>query len=212
MHEGTDTCLIQPTASLQDFFKERIETALIKHQIEGKDDTLWYLTQLLCDYSRTNRFLDDNGNRAALTPLAEYYRLALESNTKHERRLQLQRLGDVAIVVASLFSGALSRKAIGVDYYISMGEAAYATLADETTHSSRERALRSIFETLSSEFSDYVVALSDVPSRKNHQNTLLELVDEWQSNKHPAVAKKLRQKGVIVQDHTTCGESEIVIH
>lgn len=212
MHDSQASGLIQPTKDLQSFFKERIEGAVEKHQIDGNEDTLWYLTQLLCDYSKTNRFLDDNGTRATLTPLAEYYRLALESSTKHERRMQLQRLGDVAIVVASMFSGALSRKAVGVNYYISMGEAAYATLADETTHSSRERALRYIFESLSNDFSDYVIALSEVPARADHQQSLLQLVDEWQKNRHPAIAKRLRQKGVILEDDAVYQEGHIAIH
>ncbi|MBX2880033.1 MAG: hypothetical protein KTR32_08890 [Granulosicoccus sp.] len=212
MQGDADTGLIQPTVSLQCFFKERLEIVFEKHEIDRNDDTLWYLTRLLCDYSNASRFLDHNGTRSTLTPLAEYYRMALESNTKHERRQQLQRLGDVAIVVASLFSGALKKKPIGVDYYIAMGESAYATLAEETTCSSRERALQFIFETLANEFSDYVVAMSEVPARVDHQKDLLQLVDEWQQNKHPGIAKQLRQKGVILTNELNTADNEILVH
>lgn len=193
-------CLIQPTRSLQDFFRERIENAAERNNLDGNDDTLWYLTQLLCNYSRTSRFLDDNGTRATLTPLAEYYRMALESPTKHERRLQLQRLGDVAIVVAGLFSGALNRKPVDVRYYMSMGEAAYGTLAGESSQSTRDRALQGIFESLSSDFSDYVVVLSEIPTRETSETDLLQLVDEWETSHHPALARQLRQQGVFLDE------------
>ncbi len=195
-----DDCLIQPSSSLQDFFRERIESAVERNKLDGNDDTLWYLTQLLCNYSKTSCFLDDNGTRATLTPLAEYYRMALESPTKHERRLQLQRLGDVAIVVAGLFSGALERKPIDVRYYMSMGEAAYGTLADESSQSSRDRALQGIFESLASDFSDYVVVISEVPTRARSEKDLLQLVDEWETSHHPALARQLRQQGVFLEE------------
>lgn len=198
--------LIQPTASLQSYFRERIEQAADKHTIDAHDDTLWYLTQLLCNFSRTNRFLDDNENGSTLTPLAEYYRMAMESGNKHERRLQLQRLGDVAIVVAGLFAGALNRKPVSVRYYMSMGEAAYGTLADESSRSSRDRALQGIFESLSSDFSDYVVVLSEVPTRTTSEKDLLQLVDEWENTQHPALARQLRSQGIFLDDQADQNE------
>jgi len=198
MLDNSVETLIEPTTSLQTFFKERIESAVEKHSINGNEETLWYLTQLLCNYSRTSTFLDNNGTRAALTPLAEYYRQAIETGSAHERRQLLQRLGDVAIVVSGLFSGALSRKAVGVDYYISMGEAAYSTLADESPQSSRERSLQGIFETLANDFSDYVVAISEVPVKPEEPLDLMQLIDDWHASKHPAVARKLRTQGVIL--------------
>ncbi|MFK7996267.1 MAG: hypothetical protein AB8B87_19165 [Granulosicoccus sp.] len=201
--------LIEPTTSLQFFFKERIESAVEKHSINGNEDTLWYLTQLLCNYSRTSSFLDSNGTRAALTPLAEYYRQAIESVSAYERRQLLQRLGDVAMVVSGLFSGALNRKAVGVDYYISMGEAAYSTLADESPHSSRERSLQGIFEALANDFSDYVVALSEVPVKPDEPKDLMTLIDDWQVNKHPTVARKLRSQGVVLLEGYTQGGSTV---
>lgn len=209
MLENAVENLIEPTTCLQSFFKERIENAVEKHSINRNDDTLWYLTQLLCNYSRTSAFLDNTGHRAALTPLAEYYRQAIESESAYERRQLLQRLGDVAMVVSGLFSGALNRKAVGVDYYISMGEAAYSTLADESPHSSKERSLQGIFEVLANDFSDYVVALSEVPVKSDEPQDLMTLIDDWQANKHPATARKLRTQGVILFEQYTQSGSQV---
>jgi len=209
MLESPAENLIEPTTSLQSFFKERIECAVEKHSINGREDTLWYLTQLLCNYSRTSAFLDNTGTRAAFTPLAEYYRQAAETGSSHERRLLLQRLGDVAMVVSALFSGALSRKAVGVDYYMSMGEAAYSTLADESSHTSKDRSLQGIFESLATDFSDYVVALSEVPVKPDEPKDLMALIDEWHTNRHPATARELRANGVVLFDEVKHNGSPI---
>ena len=202
--------LIEPTASLQGFFKERIEGAVARHGLKSDEDTLWYLTRLLCNYSRTSAFLDNNGTRCALTPLAEYYRQAVESDSSHERRMLLQRMGDVAIVVAGLFSGALNRKAIGVDYYMSMGEVAYATLADESVRSVRDRSLQGIFEVLANGFSDYVVAISEVPVKSDEPRDLMTLIDEWHANKHPALKRELQKKGVLLFE--SCDQQSGHVH
>lgn len=204
-----DEPLIETTASLQGFFKERMECAVEKHSINGDENTLWYLTQLLCNYSRTSAFLDSTGSSAVFTPLAEYYRQAAESSSAHERRLLLQRLGDVAIVVSGLFSGALNRKAVSVDYYMSMGEAAYSTLAGEPTHSSRGRSLQGVFEALANDFSDYVVAISEVPVRADEPKDLMPLIDEWHDKQHPAVARELRNRGVILLDESESTTSPV---
>lgn len=200
MQNCPDEPLIETTASLQGFFKERMECAVEKHSINGDENTLWYLTQLLCNYSRTSAFLDNTGSPAVLTPLAEYYRQAAESSCAHERRMFLQRLGDVAIVVSGLFAGALKRKAVGVSYYMSMGEAAYSTLADESTHSARGRSLQGVFEALANDFSDYVVAISEVPVKPEEPKDLMMLIDEWHDTQHPALACELRTRGVVLFD------------
>ena len=208
MLNGSVDTLIEPTESLSVFFKDRIESAMQKHGMEAHEDTLWYLTQLLCNYSRTSAFLDSNGSNATLTPLAEYYRQSIEASTAHERRLLLQRLGDVAIVVSGLFAGALRRKAVGVNYYMSMGEAAYSTLADESPQSSRERALQGIFESLANDFSHYVTALSDIPLKADDPQDLMSLVNQWHAEKHPAVARELRTRGVILLDESASSQAD----
>jgi len=192
--------LIEPTESLQGFFKERIENSVARHGLNSDEGALWYLSQLLCNYSRTSAFLDNNGTRCALTPLAEYYRQAAESASPHERRMLLQRMGDVAIVVAGLFSGALNRKAVGVEYYMSMGEAAYSTLADESVCSTKGRSLQGIFEMLAIDFSDYVVAISEVPVKNEEPKDLMALIEDWQTIEHPALKRQLQARGVVLID------------
>lgn len=194
--------LISRSTSLEDFFRQRVEDVVARHGIDDAQETRWYLVRLLCDYSRSSRFHDE-GTAATLVPLAEYYGRALEAGSHGERRLHLRRLGDVALFVASLFGGALARRPVDVGYYISMGGGAYAALADESAPSARDRALADVFAALAARFEDYVTALSEIPERRAPQESLLEEIDRWEATRHPALARRLRERGVFLADDET---------
>lgn len=190
---------IDLAANLQDFFDREIRDTIDRHRIDGEDDTVWYLTQLLCTYSRSSRFFDrGQGCAGTLTPLAFYYRAAVEASSDWERRQHLQRLGDVALFISSLFSGSLSRKPVDVDYYISMGESAYGALADAGPRSTRDRALADIFSDLATRFAAYVAALSEIPTRPVSSDSLMQQVLEWERTGQPELARQLRRQGVFL--------------
>ena len=202
MEYATSNNLISTSHSLQDFFHHAVQEVVEKHHIDGGDDTVWYLTQLLCNYGCANRCFDNRGDNTTLTPLAEYYREAVEALSDHERRQHLQRLGDVAIFISSLFSGALKRKPVNVSYYIGMGESAYGALADASVRTSGDKAKAEIFADLSSRFSAYVAALSDIPARPTDERSLLQQVTEWEQTGHPGLARQLRARGVFLPEHS----------
>ena len=197
----TDT-LINPSSSLEDYFRCRVEEVVERHRIDGDADTRWYIVRLLCDYSRNHRFHDSAHAGVTLVPLAVYYRQALEAPTVAERRQNLRRLGDVALFVASLFSGALARRPVDVGYYVAMGGSAYASLAEGSPASRRERAFTGVFAELAERFDAYVAALSEIPERSagDPGSTLLALVAEWEATRHPGLARRLRERGVFLDE------------
>jgi len=148
--------------NLESYFHDAIRDISNEKNVDIQDHTLWYLTNLLTRYSRSDRFFDYRPESGTLTPLAEYYKQALEAESDHERRLHLQRLGDVAIFVSGLFAPALDKRIVGLSYYISMGETAYGCLADGGGSTARDKALCEIFDDLSSRFSGFVAILSEV--------------------------------------------------
>lgn len=171
---GSDVA-ISTTHSISDYFRTAVCDAVRQEHVAVSEDTLWYLTQLFSNYHRTDRLFDFDANKSAsatrpLTPLAEYYRMAVESDNATERRLYLQKLGDVAIFISSLYAGALKRKPVGVSYYMSMGESAYGCLADAPANTARHRALAGIFDELSREFTSLVPALSTLGRQENAEN------------------------------------------
>jgi len=184
--------------NLQDFFREELQQVFEQRKVDVGEDTLWYLTQLLYNFRRSEQLFDYNADGGTLTPLAEYYRQAHEAESSHERRLYLQRLGDVSLFISSLYSGALKRKPVNVGYYMSMGETAYGFLADTTGSSSRDRALVDIFSDLSARFSQLVAALANIAGRGQRSGNLLELVCEWEKTQCPALGQELEARGVVL--------------
>ena len=204
--------LISPSSSLEDYFRGRVEDVVERHHIDGDEDTRWYIVRLLCDYSRNHRFHDSEHAESSLVPLATYYRQAIEASNDAERQQNLRRLGDVALFVSSLFSGALARRPVDVDYYVSMGCSAYASLAESTYTNRRMRAFAGVFSELAEHFEAYVSALSEIPERGRDrvggapEETLLALVAEWEATRHPGLARRLRERGVFLD------ESEAPLH
>ena len=50
-----------------------------------------------------------------------------------EQRARLRYLGDFSLFTSGFFSDSLSRRAVDVDYYVSMGEFAYGSLSRRDT-------------------------------------------------------------------------------
>lgn len=206
--------LINTESSLKAYFHDALSGATKKKQLNATDETLWYLTNLLHSYSRSERFFDYQPDRSTLTPLAEYYQRAVEAESPQEKRLHLQRLGDVAMFISGMFAAALDRKVVGVSYYMSMGETAYATLADTATNSSRAQAQASIFADLSNRFAAFAGVLSSIgPQTHAHTDShdsacesLLQKVDEWQRTGDPALADELRDSGILLAHDTSTAQ------
>lgn len=147
-------------ASLLGFFHRSLDDAARKHQLDAGAATLAYLAHLLTDYARADRLFDFTADGTGLRPLALQYADALEARNRGERRLILQRLGDVALFVSGLFAGALSRRAVGVDYYIAMGGSAYAFLVEDPVD--QRRAQGDVFRELSLRFARFVDVIAEV--------------------------------------------------
>lgn len=216
-----ENSLINTESSLKSYFHDALSRESQKSQLEVTDHTLWYLTNLLQNYSRSEEFFDyqaDSG-RGTLTPLTDYYQRAVEAESAHERRLHLQRLGDVAMFISGMFSQALKKRVVGVSYYMAMGETAYGTLADTSAGTSRERTQALIFSDLSQRFESFVNVLSNIGPvsgsaehlsgntgslpgntgiRDQGLENLLQKVDEWRRTGDPDLASELRQSGILL--------------
>lgn len=204
MQNGIDDIQLNTESSLKAWFHSELCRATDTNNIEVCEETIWYLTNLLHNYSRSDRFFDYSPDCGTLTPLAEYYRHALEADSEHERRQYLQRLGDVAIFISGFFAAALCRRAVGINYYIAMGENAYGFLADSTGDSARERELGKIFADLSNRFSGFVTVISTIgPNSGNLQGDLLQMIDRWEKTADPAIASQLKRCGVVLPDTPT---------
>ena len=115
-----------------DFFAEVVKQAFNKRKISTYPAVETYLVKLLEHYlDARNLFeseVDELGNKKPQT-LAEMY-LSASQKSPTEKAELLKKLADRSLYISGFFGDSLNRKAVDVDYYVSIGGSAYATLAN----------------------------------------------------------------------------------
>ncbi len=147
--ERTDA-VIQATR-LSTYFHHAVHNAAAQSRLDADGATLHYLATLLCSYARSEKVFDYADQRLQLRPLARLYGEALEARNPGERRLWLQRLGDLALFVGGLFAGHLNRHFQDLDYCVAMGGNAYSCLQDSAERRD-QTAQALVFGELSTQF------------------------------------------------------------
>src|SRR6476619_4011740 len=110
-----DVCL---ASSVDEFFHEVVTEAIEEVDLDASEPASWYLVGLLGDMSRA-RIPDE--------PLGP--KLAAPPADPGERMRSLKQIGDTSLYVAGFFAESLSRSLVDVDYYVGLGQSAYAQLA-----------------------------------------------------------------------------------
>ncbi|ADJ29762.1 hypothetical protein [Nitrosococcus watsonii] len=185
-------------SALRPFFFDSLQEAVANQQVKADEATVFYLVNLLTDFSRSEKVFDYTQEGLTLRPLAELYGFAVEAASQSERKLILQRLGDVALFISGLFSGYFRRRLVDVDYYIAMGGSAYAYLYDTKGQNARERALATIFRQLSQQFVQFVDVLAEVGENAfgPSKHDILSLYALWAKTGSPRLEYKLRRLGI----------------
>lgn len=152
-----------------EYFKELVESAVARQRLKVGELTTFYVVNLLCGFVRVGDTALD------AEPLALRLAQALDSGGL-EQRARLRSLGDLSLFVSGFFSDSLNRKLVDVDYYVSLGEYAYASL------SRAESALfAEVFAELADKFCSFVDVLNDVSERSalTRNADLLRLYERW---------------------------------
>ena len=143
------------SATLIDYFHHALHHAARQRSIKADDATLHYLTLLLGSYARSDRVFDFADHHLRIPPLTLLYAEALHAGSERERRLWLQRLGDISLFVGGLFSGQLGRRFRSRQYCIDMGTTAYGYLY-ETTDIGSSSGTTDVFGELAEGFERFV--------------------------------------------------------
>lgn len=192
-----DEQLITET-SLQEYFQTSISDALENQNLKAGADTIHYVVNLLTSFSRAEMLFDRTPDGVMIRPLALLYAEAVEGSTLEERNRALRRLGDVALFISGVFSQSLSRCAVDIDYYVSMGGSAYSYLSDMVRGTNRGRAMSGIYNELASKFVDFVDVLGEVSEGANCNNDsdVLRLYEIWLRTGSTRAADRLRAAGI----------------
>jgi len=176
-------------SSVDEYFHEVVTDALNAVDLDASQPASWYLVGLLGDFTKA-RLTDE--------PLG--LKLASPAEDAGERVRTLKQVGDTSLYVAGFFAESLSRSLVDVDYYVGLGQNAYAQLARSL---GANRAIAEVYQELAAKFPRFVDVLMQVRKRTNlaelsHTTDVGKLYEIWLRTRDEWVEKKLAAAGLIV--------------
>lgn len=161
--------------SVREHFCTALETATRNQDVALNESTSAYVVNLLTEYCSANALREVSDGGRHIRPLALIYADALEAEHPEQRRRALQKLGDLALFIAGIFTDSLARRAVDVDYYIGMGVSAYGYLHESLQRSARAAAIAGLFAELEHKFGalvDVLGEISEMSGLKSNSDTL----------------------------------------
>jgi hypothetical protein len=184
--------------NVTEFFHGAVTTALKARDVAASEPTEFYLVTLLTDYL-TVQHMDDS-------PIALKMAQAKEAPTPEARARALKEIGDTTLYMSGLFAESIAGRhgLVDVDYYISMGGAAYGQLASlaVTTRSTSAQFFRAAYTELSQKFADFVAVLTAVREATGLGGApnLAKLCEDWVRTRSESTERKLRESGIVALD------------
>ena len=192
--EGLANLFIPPG----EFFKDLVREGFVQRKVETYPQVESYLVHLLQHYLEARNLFDPDfdefGNRNPKT-LAELYLHANSTEDVIVKVELLKKLGDRSLYVSGFFGDSLSRKAVDVDYYVSMGGVAYAALASHVRQDTSAR----LYTTISKRFIELVDVLTHISQKSfiKSNESILRLYDRYLTTGSDLAREKLTEMGVL---------------
>ncbi len=176
-------------ASVDEFFHEVVSDALSAVDLDASEPASWYLVGLLGDFTRA-RLTDE--------PLG--MKLAQPVDDPGERVRNLKQVGDTSLYVAGFFADSLTRSLVSAEYYVGLGQNAYAQLARQL---GTNRSISDVYEELAANFPQFVDVLGEVRKRVDFATPDIgRLYEMWLRTRDEWIEKKLKAAGLIVDSGT----------
>jgi hypothetical protein len=188
---------VMTVSNLEDYFRESLTRVTRARDVDTGEATQHYIVHMLVGFSRAENLFEQSRGGCELRPLAIMLSDALEERPGPGRNILLRRLGDVALFVAGFFGDSLARRAVDVDYYSRMGEAAYSTLYNAPA-SRRDELLADVYAELAEKFLLFVDALADVSqeARVFNERDILRLYELWVRTGSARASALLQRLGI----------------
>jgi hypothetical protein len=202
-HVSPKTPVLQYT-SLAAYFHEQVVAARSDQGLAATQPAEFYVVTMLESFSHADTlFRADEAGKRDTEALAQILHRAVFETTPGKQLDHYRRLGDLALYLSGLFADSLRRTSVGLSYYVSMGQGAYATLAHHGQNTNA--ALREIFLELSVSFAGWVEVLRQLgeefgfASPPPGQETL-ELFERWQlapASRSANLSGELMKRGIL---------------
>jgi hypothetical protein len=176
------------TESPAEYFKELVETAMERQHVAVCDLTSFYLVNLLTGFVHFDR-----SATASEEPLGIRLARALQTGGSRQRN-GLREVGDLSLFISGFFADSLNRSLVDIDYYIQLGECAYASLARHG-----DPALGDVFDELAGKFSACVDVLGEVSERSalSSNSDVLRLYEKWLRTRSRRSGDLLAERGIV---------------
>jgi hypothetical protein len=176
--------------SATEYFRELVESAMDHQRVAARDVTSFYLVNLLAGFVHFERSsLGAHDDEALGVRLAR----ALQAAGRRQQEA-LRQVGDLSLFITGFFADSLNRSLVDVDYYIQLGEYAYASLAHQG-----DRALAGAFDELSGRFPAFVDVLGEVSERTAlaSNGDVLRLYEKWLRTRSRRSGNLLIERGIV---------------
>jgi hypothetical protein len=194
--------VIELTADISGFFRERLETALDRHGIEVSPPTSAYLLNLLVDFGSTP--LSDGWEGTFVERMAT----AAHAQEPQERLRRFRELGDRSLYTCGFFADHLERRGLARSYVVTVGERAYEEAGSLAKRPwvAHERNLASVYPELATRFESVAHAFDDVRECTDMRTPqqVIRLYEKWKRTGSQLIAERLEEEGLFPQK--TLGE------
>jgi len=171
-----------------EYFKELVEMAMERQHVAVRDLTSFYLVNLLTGFVQF-----DQSTTACDEPLGIRLARALQTGGSRQRD-GLREVGDRSLFISGFFADSLNRSLVDIDYYIQLGECAYASLARHGDPTFGE-----VFDELAGKFPACVDVLGEVSERSSltSNSDVLRLYERWLRTRSPRTGDLLAERGIV---------------
>lgn len=183
-------------SDVQAYFSEELKAVIGRHQISARDASVQYLASLLLRHIESKHFFTHGADgKPAENLLSELY-IQFTHATGEERRLVLQRLGDICLMMSGFFAENVHSKIVDIDYYFGMGGSAYAHLSEMATLEES----RAMYGELSCKFKPFSNVLGELSERSGLQSNkdVLRMYERWVATGSKHLRTLLNEQGIAV--------------
>lgn len=188
-------------SSMEEFFREAVGAALKRTGVTLSEQAEAYVVHLLSDFSRSERVYvgTDRGEQPALATMLSRAQEALP-----EEAVRIYKhMGDSSLYLSGFFTESVENNLVGVDYYVSMGESAYASVSGLMRATAAKAS--ALFSELSDRFGELVdllnavslIAIEDNPAISDGK--VFELMERYRRTGRPELLKALAAWGVVLR-------------
>lgn len=190
--------MLVAAGSMREYFRASLGNALKRSPVRLSETAQVYLVNLLVEFMRAENVYagTDPGERPVL---ADLFSRARDADPQEAVRIY-KHMGDSSLYLTGFFTEAV--ESVGVDYYVSMGGSAYASVAGLMRPTAASSS--ALFAELSDRFRELVdllvsMSLQGERTRGLTDTRVLGLVERFKRTGDKKVLETLKAEGIVLK-------------